>query len=160
MESTQIINTSKTSMQLCKGGVRDLTNTFSVYRRKSHSKVPKKSEQEFLRERFKPLNKKFGKQAKKEKVDEDNDEGRKSNLHLLSTVSDENELQIIEVNDGKINKDGYSSNLQHMATKASMDEDGEASSRFKDGKENLPPLYVDIQEEIVRNLAQVNTTFN
>lgn len=46
-----------------------------------------------------------------------------------------------------------------MATKASMEEESESSGRMQYGKENLPPLYVDIQEEIVRNLTQVETTF-
>ena len=141
---------TKSPLQAASGAVRDLTNSFEIHRRKAQTKAPKKTEQEFLRERFKPLNKKFGKLPKKEKVDEDEDESsRKSNLQLLSTVSDDNE--IIEEK-SKINKDGYSSNLQHMATKASLEEDIEVPGRLN-GKENLPPLYVDIQEEIVRNLA-------
>lgn len=118
-----------------------------MLRKKAHTKQPKKTEQEFLRERFKPLNKKFGKQPKKEKVDEDDEEeNRKSNVQLLSTVSDDCE-QVTEMKDFKatVNKDGYSSNLQHLATNASsLDESGENTSRLDKGKENLPPLYVDI----------------
>ena len=60
-------------LQYSIGPVRDLTSNFLVARRKAHTKAPKKSEQDFLRERFKPLNKKFGKgsNGKKEKVEDD-----------------------------------------------------------------------------------------
>lgn len=71
----QINSSDKRPMQNCKGGVRDLSATFQSMRKKAQTKPTKKSEQDFLRERFKPLNKKFGKQNnKKEKIDDEDDE--------------------------------------------------------------------------------------
>ena len=113
--------------------MRDLTATFNTYRRKAQTKAPKKSEQDFLRERFRPLNKKFGSKPKKEKVHDsiedsgdDEDTNRRSN-HLLSIVSDDSqpvEMGMVDLKNAKhqTRSDGYSSNFPHMATKASDEE--------------------------------------
>jgi hypothetical protein len=109
-----------------------VTSTFAQLRRKAHTKIQKKTEQEFLRDRFKPLNKKFGGKNKKEKVDEDEDT---ENKHIrLSMHSDENtsENSIVEMKDAKNN--GYSSNLQQLATNASSEDIEGASSRLEYGK--------------------------
>ena len=94
------INKETPQLQYSIGAVRDLTNSFVLARRKAHTKAPKKSEQDFLRERFKPLNKKFNKlsNGKKEKVEDDE-------KHLrLSTLSDDNSQEIIVESNTKMFK--------------------------------------------------------
>lgn len=46
---------------------------------------------------------------------------------------------------------------EQMQTKASSHDDIESSIEY--GKTELPPLYVDIQDEIERNLASANLIF-
>ena len=74
-----------------------MTNQFLLLRNKAQTKAPKKTEQDFLRERFKPLNKKFSKlPSKKEKLEDDPECNRRSNAQLLSTMSDDNSGEIVE----------------------------------------------------------------
>ena len=47
--------------------------------------------------------------------------------------------------------------MQILPTKASSIDNEESSVPYEYGKSELPPLYVDIQEEIERNLTDANT---
>lgn len=49
------------------------------------------------------------------------------------------------------------SDRKEMQTKASSHDDQESNIEY--GKTELPPLYVDIQDEIERNLAEASKIF-
>lgn len=66
-----------------------------------------------------------------------------------STLSDESGANTIEMESV--------SDRKEMQTKASSHDDQESNIEY--GKTELPPLYVDIQDEIERNLAEASKIF-
>lgn len=81
----------KSPLQNAKGATRDLTSNFIHLRKRSQNKSLKNvlnEEEQKIRDRFKPLNQKFGKSKKtKEKVEDDEDLEKKGLRD--STLSDD-----------------------------------------------------------------------
>ena len=48
--------------------------------------------------------------------------------------------------------------MQILPTKASSKDDEESSLPYDYGKSELPPMYVDIQEDVEKNLTDANAT--
>ena len=76
-----------------------------------------------------------------------------------SSLSDENTSRSDTNDETHFSKGKMSSrekNMQILPTKASSI-DEESSLPYDYGKSELPPMYVDIQEEIEKNLSDTNT---
>ena len=134
----------KTPIMCTKGATRDLYSNLMIHKRAITNKANKKSEDyDILRERFKPISKKLKDitNAKKphQKVDEYSELGSRN-----STLSDEQTAQT----DGDVEK---------MPTRASDHDDENGKS---EQSSVLPPLYIDIQDEIERNLKIADIKFS
>ena len=120
----------KTPLMTSKGAVRDLYHDLLIHKRALNSKNNKKTEEQKLVDRFKPLKMMSKKMSNEGKKDEYSEISRKSHC------SSENET---------IGTDSFEEK-KGLPTKSSDQDDMERNDTI------LPPLYVDIQDEIERNL--------
>ena len=124
---------------------------FNAERRKAQQKAARGqlSEKALLKERFKPLNQ-MGRGRKKEKVDDDIE--AKAEYHPLRTsnISDESMTAGTLSSD----RDKPFKSYQNANTKASS-----GSSSIEEEAKSLPPVYVDIQEELDEKFQQAEELF-
>ena len=140
----------KSPLQNAKGATRDLTSDFLLLRKRTQNKSLKtvlNEEEQKIRDRFKPLNQKFGKARKnKEKVEDDEDmEKKRHEFQPLrsSTLSDDSCNTQESIQHEKNGKNSKADKLPVLSTKAtdnSLDDEG----KIQYGKDWLPPMYIDI----------------